>query len=93
MILCSCNVLTEKRVVAAARELARAEPGRAVTPGRIFRALGGRPQCGTCFSLIRQAIADAGVTVTCPEPLATEAEEGETVTVVRTRFDVTIVTS
>ena len=41
MIVCSCNVFTEKRIVATARELALAEPGRPVTPARIFKALGG----------------------------------------------------
>jgi hypothetical protein len=45
-----------------------------VTPGRIFRALGARPQCGTCFAMIRRIIADAGIAFTCPEPLATVAE-------------------
>jgi bacterioferritin-associated ferredoxin len=75
MIVCSCNVLTKARVIAAADRLLRDEPDRPVTAGRIFRALGVRPNCGTCFSLIRQIIADAGLSFTCPEPLASEAEE------------------
>lgn len=73
MIVCSCSVLTNANITATAQMLARAEPGRPVTPGRIFRALGARPQCGTCFSLIRQIVADAGIAFTCPEPLAGEA--------------------
>ncbi len=55
--------------------LAAEDPGRPLTPGRIFRALGARPQCGTCFALIRRIVADAGLTFTCPEPLATVAED------------------
>jgi bacterioferritin-associated ferredoxin len=90
MIICSCNVFTRNRIVAAARELATEDPGRPVTPARIFKLLGGRPQCGTCFSLIRQATAEAGIAITCPEPLASQAD-GETLTVIRARFDVTIV--
>jgi bacterioferritin-associated ferredoxin len=73
MIVCSCSVLSKANITATAQMLAKAEPGRPVTPGRIFRALGARPQCGTCFSLIRQIVADAGIAFTCPEPLAREA--------------------
>ncbi len=78
MIVCSCNVLTKARVVATAEALSRDNPARPVTPGRLFRALGARPQCATCFSLIRTIVAEAGVMFTCPEPLATEAEEDRT---------------
>ena len=88
MILCSCNVLTRKRIVAAAEALVAADPGRPVTPARIFKMLGGRPQCGTCFPLIRQATAEAGILITCPEPLASGAEAEETLTI--TRVDVTV---
>jgi bacterioferritin-associated ferredoxin len=76
MIVCSCNVLTKARVIAAADRLLRDDPTRPVTAGRIFRALGVRPNCGTCFSLIRTIIAEAGLAFTCPEPLASEAEDG-----------------
>ncbi|MBZ0229504.1 MAG: (2Fe-2S)-binding protein [Bauldia sp.] len=82
MIVCSCNVLTEARVIAAAEALGTAEPARPVTAGRIFRALGTRPQCGTCLSLIRRISAEAGATVSCPEPLATVAEDRRDLTLV-----------
>ena len=75
MIVCSCNVLTKTRVVDAALELSRDNPARPVTAGRLFRALGARPQCATCFSLIRTIVAQSGVMFTCPEPLASEAED------------------
>lgn len=75
MIICSCNVLSKARIAAAAESLARENPERPVTPGRCFRALGARPQCGTCFALVRRIIADAGITFTCPEPLATVADD------------------
>ena len=77
MIVCSCNVLTKQRIRAAAEALAVEDPFRPITPGRLFRALGARPQCGTCFSVIRTIIADAGLAFTCPEPLASVAEEAE----------------
>ena len=74
MIVCSCNVLTKVRIRATAEALAADDPMRPITPGRLFRSLGARPQCGTCFSLIRTIVADAGLNFTCPEPLASEAE-------------------
>jgi bacterioferritin-associated ferredoxin len=77
MIVCSCNVLTKARVVAAAESLSRREPTRAVTPGRILKELGVKAQCAICFSLIRTIVAEAGVMVTCPEPLASEAQDDE----------------
>jgi len=77
MIVCSCNVLTKIRVVTAAETLIRRDPSRAVTPGRILKELGVKAQCAVCFSLIRTIVADAGVLVTCPEPLASEAQDDE----------------
>ena len=77
MIVCSCNVLTKARVVEAAEKLARETPGKPITPARILRELRVKGQCVVCFSLIRTIVAGAGVMVTCPEPLATVAEENE----------------
>jgi len=82
MIVCSCRVLTRAAVMAAAEAMARAEPGRPVTAGRVFRALGTRPDCGTCLPLIRRLAAEAGALVSCPEPLATVAEDVRELTVV-----------
>ena len=77
MIICSCKVLTKANILEAAEKLAREDMARPVTPGRVFRALGTRPQCATCFATIRRIIADAGITFTCPDPLASVADEDE----------------
>lgn len=77
MIVCSCNVLTKARVIAAAETLVRKNPTRVVTPGRILKELGVKAQCAVCFSLIRTIVAEAGVTITCPEPLASEAHDDD----------------
>jgi bacterioferritin-associated ferredoxin len=79
MIVCSCNVLTRARIIAAAESLAADQPGRAVTPARVFRSLGVKPQCMVCFSVVRAILADAGLLITCPEPLASVAESEEDV--------------
>lgn len=90
MIVCSCNVLARARIRAAAEELAAADPHRPITPGRLFRAMGARPNCGTCFQTIRHIIADAGLTFTCPEPLASVAEAAEDALVEMEITEVTI---
>jgi bacterioferritin-associated ferredoxin len=87
MIICSCNVLSKARIAAAADALARENPDRPVTPGRCFRALGVRPQCGTCFALVRRIVADAGITFTCPEPLATVADDNLSAAEMDNAFD------
>ncbi len=74
MILCSCNILTSARIREAAETLALADPNRPITPGRIFRHLGARPRCGTCFELVQRLLRDMGLPMTCPEPLASEAD-------------------
>ncbi|QDG74527.1 bacterioferritin-associated ferredoxin [Labrenzia sp. PHM005] len=49
MLICSCNVLTDKQLREAAAEM-RADPnGKIPTPGAVFRHLGCRPRCGGCF--------------------------------------------
>ena len=75
MIVCSCAILTKARVLATAEALAREQPSRPVTAGRVFRALGTKPQCGICYGPIRTIISEAGITFTCPEPLAGESED------------------
>jgi bacterioferritin-associated ferredoxin len=77
MILCSCKVLTRERILETAARLVAARPGRPVTPGQVFRALGLKAQCAVCFPLIRTLLAQNGYAVTCPEPLATAAEEDD----------------
>jgi len=52
VIVCSCNVLTDKELRRAARELQAGPDGVIVTPGAVFRALGKRPRCGGCFGSI-----------------------------------------
>ncbi len=74
MIVCSCNILTKAQVLAAAETLQREQPGRPLTPARIYRALQVRAQCTVCFVLVRRIVMESGLDVTCPEPLGSGAE-------------------
>ncbi|NRG16174.1 (2Fe-2S)-binding protein [Rhizobiales bacterium] len=59
MIVCSCNVLSDKELREAASRLRNAPGGGVVTPGAVFRALGHRPRCGGCFSAVVPIIHEA----------------------------------
>ena len=75
MIVCSCNILTKAQIVATAEALQRAQPGRPLTPARIYRALQVRAQCTVCFALVRRIVMESGLVVTCPEPLGSGSED------------------
>ncbi len=60
MIICSCNVLSDKQLKDAAEEM-RADPdGKVPTPGAVFRKLGCRPRCGGCFPSVIDIIHERG---------------------------------
>ncbi|MEP4029715.1 (2Fe-2S)-binding protein [Roseibium polysiphoniae] len=60
MIICSCNVLSDKQLRKAAEEM-RADPnGKVPTPGAVFRHLGCRPRCGSCFPSVIDLIHEKG---------------------------------
>ncbi|WP_299810099.1 bacterioferritin-associated ferredoxin [uncultured Roseibium sp.] len=52
MIICSCNVLSDKQLREAAEEMRSDPNGKLPTPGAVFRHLGCRPRCGGCFPAI-----------------------------------------
>lgn len=54
MIVCSCNVLSDKEIGAAIGDAA-ASPQ---TPGQVYRCLGCSPQCGRCARTIKAMLAD-----------------------------------
>jgi bacterioferritin-associated ferredoxin len=64
MIVCSCNVLTDKDVRTAVRA---AETPR--TTGQVYGCLGCSPQCGRCARTIRrimdEALAACGTSCQC----------------------------
>ncbi|MBN9668821.1 (2Fe-2S)-binding protein [Roseibium aggregatum] len=60
MIICSCNVLSDKKLQDAAEEMRQDPNGRMPTPGAVFRHLGCRPRCGGCFPSVIDIIHEKG---------------------------------
>lgn len=51
MIVCHCNAITDHEIRAAVDWMRAADPGTIITPGKIYRALGKRADCGGCLPL------------------------------------------
>ena len=60
MIICSCNVLSDKQLGEAAEEMRKDPNGKIPTPGAVFRHLGCRPRCGSCFPSVIDIIHKKG---------------------------------
>lgn len=52
MIVCHCNVITDRMILEAIDSLLADDPWRQLTPGRIYARLGRRPRCGGCFKTV-----------------------------------------
>ncbi len=55
MIVCSCNVLSDRQV----RDAVSEREGEVRTAGQVYRCLGCSPQCGRCARTIRGIIDHA----------------------------------
>ncbi|WP_066711144.1 (2Fe-2S)-binding protein [Celeribacter ethanolicus] len=51
MIVCSCNVITDRDIHAAIDWMRASDPETIITPGKVYRALGKAADCGGCMSL------------------------------------------
>lgn len=49
MIVCSCNYITEKDIVAVIDEMLAADPWQLIVPGKVYRAMEKRGKCCGCF--------------------------------------------
>ena len=86
MLVCSCNVLSDKQLRKAAEEMRQDPNGKMPTPGSVFRHLGCRPRCGGCFpnviDIIHQKAFEDGAesgTVEKPEAENKQVAAGELV--------------
>lgn len=51
MIVCSCAQVTDRDIHQAIDWMRSADPYTLITPGKIYRALGKTPECGSCIRL------------------------------------------
>ena len=56
MIVCSCSGISERKVLEACDRLRARNRQTLLTPGRVYRELGLRMQCGCCMQLIVEII-------------------------------------
>ena len=72
MIVCSCAVITSEDISRAIAWMRASDPDTIITPGKVYRALGKRPECGGCVSLFvatMQKDENTAVPVDFPEEL------------------------
>ena len=51
MIVCSCTRVTDTDIAQAIAWMRASDPYTLITPGKIYRALGKKPDCGGCIRL------------------------------------------
>lgn len=51
MIICSCSGISDRDVHAAIKWMRAADPQTLITPGKVYKALGQAPNCGSCIRL------------------------------------------
>ncbi len=57
MIVCHCQSITDHEIRAAVDWMRAADPDTLITPGKIYRALGKRADCGGCLPLFLDTMA------------------------------------
>lgn len=51
MMICHCNGISDAEIHSAIDWMRAADPDTLITPGKVYRALGKRPDCGGCLPL------------------------------------------
>lgn len=64
MIICHCTTISDHDIHAAIDWMRAADPQTIITPGKIYRALGKKADCGGCMTLFLDTMrANAKVSV------------------------------
>ena len=58
MLICSCTVISDHDIRTAVKWMRSADPLALITPGKVYRALGKKPDCGGCIDHFVAAIAN-----------------------------------
>ena len=51
MIVCQCQAISDRDILAAVNWMRAADPQTLITPGKVYRALGRTADCGGCMPL------------------------------------------
>lgn len=68
MIVCHCQNIASRDIDAAIDWMRAADPQTLITPGKIYRALGKAPDCGSCMPLFLTAMRQ-NTNLEVPAPL------------------------
>lgn len=60
MIVCHCNGISDQDIHSAIEWMRASDPDTIITPGKIYRTLGKKADCGGCLSLFMSTMS------TCP---------------------------
>ncbi|MDH2325676.1 (2Fe-2S)-binding protein [Cereibacter sp. SYSU M97828] len=52
MIVCHCMNITDNDIRSAVEWMRQSDPATIITPGKVYRALGKRADCGGCMPLL-----------------------------------------
>ena len=69
MIVCHCQSITDRDIRAAVDWMRAADPATLITPGKVYRALGKRADCGGCMPLFLDTLRQTPA-FRIPEPAA-----------------------
>lgn len=56
MIICHCNTISDNDIRNAIDWMRAADPDTIITPGKVYRALGKRADCGGCLPVFIEAM-------------------------------------
>ncbi|WP_374644929.1 bacterioferritin-associated ferredoxin [Tabrizicola sp.] len=70
MMICHCQSITDHEIRAAVDWMRAADADTVITPGRIYRALGKRADCGGCLPLFLDTMRQSeSLPVGAPVPI------------------------
>lgn len=59
MIVCHCLAISDGDIRSVISWMRASDPGTIVTAGKVYRALGKRPDCGGCIGLFVETMRDS----------------------------------
>jgi bacterioferritin-associated ferredoxin len=60
MIVCHCMGISDRDIRAAVDWMRASDPETIITPGKVYRALGKRADCGGCMPLFLDTMGNCG---------------------------------